>query len=32
VAPLSRKDFRPVAAFRGWLLEEVAHYQKGIAG
>ncbi len=29
VAPLSRKDFRPVVAFRAWLLEEVARYQKG---
>jgi DNA-binding transcriptional LysR family regulator len=32
VAPLSRKDFRPVVAFRAWLLEEVARYQEGIIG
>ena len=29
VAPLSRKDFRPVVAFRAWLLDEVARYQEG---
>ncbi|MFB2601129.1 LysR substrate-binding domain-containing protein, partial [Rhizobium phaseoli] len=32
VAPLSRKDFRPVVAFRAWLLEEVALYRKNAAG
>nr|ALU64622.1 Transcriptional regulator, LysR family [Rhizobium leguminosarum bv. viciae] len=29
VLPLSREDFRPVVAFRAWLLAEVAHYQEG---
>ncbi|EJL53542.1 transcriptional regulator [Rhizobium sp. CF122] len=32
VAPLSKADFRPVAAFRAWLLEEIGRYEDGDAG
>ncbi|MBA1345391.1 MULTISPECIES: LysR family transcriptional regulator [Rhizobium] len=30
VAPLSKTDFRPVAAFRAWLLEEIGRYKEGV--
>ncbi len=32
VAPLSKRDFRPVVAFREWLLEEVARYGQEVVG
>ena len=28
VAPMSKKDFRPVVAFRAWLLEEIGRYRE----
>ncbi len=30
VAPQARRDFRPVVAFRAWLLEEVARYRQEV--
>ncbi|MCK8778916.1 LysR family transcriptional regulator [Rhizobium sp. NTR19] len=32
VAPVSKKDFRPVMAFRAWLLEEVGRYGEEVVG
>jgi DNA-binding transcriptional LysR family regulator len=32
VAPISKRDFRPVVAFREWLLEEVARYGQEVVG
>ncbi|CAN7468761.1 LysR family transcriptional regulator [Neorhizobium sp. LjRoot104] len=30
VAPVTKRDFRPVAAFRAWLLEEVGRYRENV--
>jgi len=30
VAPMSKADFRPVVAFRAWLLEEVGRYRENV--
>ncbi|MCJ9753266.1 LysR family transcriptional regulator [Neorhizobium sp. BETTINA12A] len=32
VAPLSKVDFRPVVAFRAWLIEEVGRYREEVVG
>lgn len=32
VAPMSKADFRPVVAFRAWLLEEVGRYREEVVG
>jgi DNA-binding transcriptional LysR family regulator len=32
VAPLSKADFRPVVAFRAWLIEEVGRYREEVVG
>ncbi len=32
VAPMSKADFRPVVAFRAWLLEEVGRYREDVVG
>lgn len=32
VAPLSKTDFRPVVAFRAWLIEEVGRFQQDVVG
>ncbi|RWX79238.1 LysR family transcriptional regulator [Neorhizobium lilium] len=32
VAPLSKVQFRPVAAFRSWLIEEVGRFQQDVVG
>lgn len=32
VAPVSKRDFRPVVAFRAWLLEEVGRYREEVVG
>lgn len=32
VAPASKRDFRPVVAFRAWLLEEVGRYGQEVVG
>jgi DNA-binding transcriptional LysR family regulator len=32
VAPVNKKDFRPVAAFRAWLIEEVGRFQQDVVG
>ena len=32
VAPVSKMQFRPVAAFRAWLMEEVGRFQQDVVG
>ncbi|EUB97933.1 transcriptional regulator, LysR family [Rhizobium sp. CF080] len=32
VAPMSKADFRPVVAFRAWLLEEIGRYREDVVG
>jgi DNA-binding transcriptional LysR family regulator len=32
VAPVNKKDFRPVVAFRAWLIEEVGRFQQDVLG
>lgn len=32
VAPLGRRDFRPVLAFRAWLIEEIGRYRDEVVG